>query len=208
MKKAADQTGNQPPVSGQETNQEEVELLSRAMAGVTKLRTKPTTPRPNGPRRKPSWSDKATEGVRLLQDFVRGRTPFEWTFHPGYQEGGPQSGNYRLLKKLRRGDFSVQAQLDLHGLNQADALVALETFLNDCSRQNLNCVRIIHGKGKNSANNKSVLKEQLPKWLSLRRIARLIVAYTSAPPTDGGVGATYVLLRKRARTGQGRSSSI
>ena len=67
----------------------------------------------------------------------------------------------------------------------------------DCHKKDLRCVRIVHGRGKNSPGGVPVLKQNLPRWLS-RGPARLIVlAYTSALPRDGGAGATYVLIRRR-----------
>jgi len=172
----------------------ESDLLQAALADVRPLKTKKTAPRRNGPRH---WERFCSEGEeKLLQEFVEGKAGFDWVFHPDYHQGGPQVNNSRLIRKLRRGDFSVQAQLDLHGLTQAEALPALEEFLGRCSRRGISCVRIIHGKGNNSAEHRGVLKRKVPQWLQMRRLSRLIVAFTSAPPTDGGIGATYVLLRK------------
>jgi DNA-nicking Smr family endonuclease len=114
-----------------------------------------------------------------------------------YVEGGPRRWDQVLLKKLREGSFSVQAELDLHGLNQAEALTTVESFLVDCCRRKLGCVRIVHGRGNNSPGYVPVLKSRLERWLSLRRTSRYVVAYTSARPADGGAGAMYVLLRVR-----------
>lgn len=177
-------------------DQPEETLFEQAMADVRKLEKKPTVPRRNGPRRNLRDADAMAEGQALLKDFLEGRSEFEWSFHPGYQEGGPEQSNRQLLKKLRKGGFSVQAELDLHGSSQTEAHQRLDDFLYRCSRRNIRCVRVIHGKGNNSQNHEGVLKKRIPMWLATRRLARLIIAYTSAPPTDGGIGATYILLRK------------
>jgi len=112
-----------------------------------------------------------------------------------YVEGGTQAWDTRLLKKLREGGFAVQAELDLHGLSQKEAVQRLEEFVHDCCRRGLSCVRIIHGRGKNSPSPVPVLKNGVERWLSRRRSSRFVAAYTSARLVDGGGGAMYVLLR-------------
>ncbi len=112
-----------------------------------------------------------------------------------YVEGGTQAWDARLLKKLREGGFAVQAELDLHGFSQREAVEKLEEFVQDCCRRGLTCVRIIHGRGKNSPSPVPVLKNGVERWLSRRRSSRFVAAYTSARLVDGGGGAMYVLLR-------------
>lgn len=98
-----------------------------------------------------------------------------------------------VLRKLKRGQFAVEAEIDLHGLGRHAAHEALREFLNDCVRRGLRCVRVIHGKGLRSGAGGPVLKHVVDHWL--RRIEN-VVAFTSARPVDGGTGAVYVLLRK------------
>jgi len=172
-------------------------LFADAMADVKRLEVKKTAPRVNGPRQSKDASDEGSEVEELLREFVRGEADFDWSLHPGYQEGGPEQRNRKLIRKLRRGEFAVQDKLDLHGLSQKEAEIELDAFLADCISRNLRCVRIIHGKGNNSRNQDGVLRKSVPRWLSTKRRARLIIAFTTAPPQDGGIGATYVLLRKR-----------
>lgn len=97
----------------------------------------------------------------------------------------------RLLKKLRRGDYSIQDELDLHGLVVADAKQETHGFINECARDQVRAVRIVHGKGRNSAGRMPVLKNMLLGWLSKNQY---VVAVCSAPANDGGTGAVYVLL--------------
>jgi DNA-nicking Smr family endonuclease len=180
-----------------EESQDQLELLEEELAGVTPLRVKKTVPRLNGSRLRSRFRNSEKDENRvLLQNFISGKSAFDWVFHPEYRQGGPQEKNRTLIRKLRRGQYSIQAQLDLHGMTQVEALEALENFLSDCSRKNLLCVRIIHGKGNNSVGNQGVLRRRVPQWLGTRRLSRWIVAFTSATPKDGGIGATYVLLRK------------
>jgi DNA-nicking Smr family endonuclease len=171
-------------------------VFREAMEGVRRLKSKTTVPRPNGSRNVRLEGPNSDSEIRLLLDFLSGRADFEWSFHPGYQEGGAEFRNRPLLRKLRRGAYSIQAELDLHGMTQVEAHAALESFLVRCSKRNLRCVRVVHGKGNNSRRGEGILKKRVPQWLATRRLGRYVIAYTSAPPTDGGIGATYVLLRK------------
>jgi DNA-nicking Smr family endonuclease len=97
-----------------------------------------------------------------------------------------------LLRKLRRGHWVVEASLDLHGLNRAQAAEAVREFLRDSRAQRLGCVRIVHGKGLRSRNREPVLKAKVYHWLKLREE---VLAFCQAPAADGGAGAVLVLLR-------------
>ena len=112
-----------------------------------------------------------------------------------FHRGGGHQWNQSLLKKLRKGAFSVQAELDLHGLSRKDARLELEGFIEECRRHSRTCVRIVHGKGNHSRDGVPVLKGLVQRWLSHRRLSRQLVAYALARPVDGGAGAIYVLLR-------------
>jgi DNA-nicking Smr family endonuclease len=97
----------------------------------------------------------------------------------------------RTFRKLARGGFSVQSELDLHGLSAVEAGVALRDFVNDCCLRHITCVRIIHGKGRGSGARGPILKRKVDS--SLRRWDQ-VLAYVSARQVDGGTGAVYVLL--------------
>ena len=94
-------------------------------------------------------------------------------------------------RKLRRGDWTVVDQLDLHGLRVEEARDALVEFLAECRRRERRCVRIIHGKGLGSVNREPVLRDKVPRWLAQRRE---VLAFCQARPNDGGSGALIVLL--------------
>lgn len=100
---------------------------------------------------------------------------------------GPES-----LRKLRRGHWVTQAQLDLHGLRTDDARDAVAGFLAQCVRDGVRCVRVIHGKGLGSLNRQPVLKEKVMRWLTQRQE---VIAFCQAPPFAGGGGALLVLLK-------------
>jgi DNA-nicking Smr family endonuclease len=97
-----------------------------------------------------------------------------------------------ILSKLRRGHWVVQAAIDLHGLISDEARLYVATFLNDCKKRGLRCVRIVHGKGLGSRNKEPVLKHKLRGWLMQRDE---VIAYAQARRTDGGSGAVIVLLK-------------
>ena len=96
-----------------------------------------------------------------------------------------------VLRKLRRGQYRVQAEIDLHGMTVAEAKLALRDFLADALERQFRCVRIIHGKGLRSGHRGPVLKGAVSSVL--RRMGA-VVAYVSARQVDGGTGAVYVLL--------------
>jgi DNA-nicking Smr family endonuclease len=98
-----------------------------------------------------------------------------------------------VLRRLRRGQYRVDAELDLHGLVVADARVALRTFVAESAARGRRCVRVIHGKGLGSGQRGPVLTPAVNALL--RRIAT-VVAFSSARPADGGTGALYVLLSR------------
>jgi DNA-nicking Smr family endonuclease len=97
-----------------------------------------------------------------------------------------------LLRRLRRGQFSVCAEVDLHGLTVAEARNALAGFLHEARRHGRRCVRVIHGKGNRSPLGRPVLKQKVGHWLRQRDE---VLAFCSARPVDGGTGAVYVLLK-------------
>jgi DNA-nicking Smr family endonuclease len=96
-----------------------------------------------------------------------------------------------LLRRLRRGEFRVQAELDLHGLNANDAKRQLCAFLITSLQRNVRCLRIVHGKGLRSGANGPVLRLLVNRILSH---TTQVLAYASARQGDGGTGALYVLL--------------
>ena len=96
-----------------------------------------------------------------------------------------------VLKKLRRGYFGLDAEIDLHGLTSNEAKRQLLNFLHTCVEAGCRCVHIVHGKGHRSADNHPVLKNNLNLWL---RQHKDVQAFCSASPKDGGTGAVFVLL--------------
>jgi DNA-nicking Smr family endonuclease len=96
-----------------------------------------------------------------------------------------------LLRKLRRGHWVVEDELDLHGMNRYSAAISVTEFLRHCRQRRLGCVRIIHGKGRGSHHREPVLKGLLRKWL----LRQDVLAFSQAPAAQGGSGAVLVLLK-------------
>lgn len=97
-----------------------------------------------------------------------------------------------MLKKLRKGYYGIDAEIDLHGLSSREAQQQLLRFLHGCVEDGNRCVRIVHGKGYNSPDNQPILKNDINLWL---RQHKDVLAFCSTPPKAGGTGALYVLLR-------------
>ena len=97
-----------------------------------------------------------------------------------------------VVRKLRRGVWSIQAQLDLHGSRRDQAREQLGAFLRDSVRQGLRCVRVVHGKGNGSPGREPVLKSKVKTWLVQKDE---VMAFAQARAADGGHGAVLVLLR-------------
>ncbi len=162
----------------------------QAMADVRRLRhdRANTRPPPPGPVPRQKLADERQVIDELLTheihpDMVE---TGEELFHarPGVQRG--------VLRKLRRGHYRIQDELDLHGMTVPLAHAALREFLAECRRHGYRCVRVIHGKGQRSSNRGPVLKSRVDRWL---RQWEEVIAFSSARPADGGTGAVYVLLR-------------
>jgi DNA-nicking Smr family endonuclease len=99
-----------------------------------------------------------------------------------------------VTRKLRKGEWALQAELDLHGMRRDQARAALAAFIRACVKSGLRCVRVIHGKGLGSPGKAPVLKSHVHSWLVQKNE---VLAFVQAKPTQGGAGALMVLLRPR-----------
>ena len=97
-----------------------------------------------------------------------------------------------VTRKLRKGDWTLQREIDLHGLRSDEARVALADFIREAHRQGLRCVRVVHGKGLGSPGKTPVLKNKVHSWLVQKN---QVMAFVQAKPAEGGAGALVVLLR-------------
>lgn len=96
-----------------------------------------------------------------------------------------------VTRKLRKGEWSIQGQIDLHGLRSDEARNAMGQFIRDAKRMGWRCVRVVHGKGLGSPGKEPVLKSKVQRWLVQKNE---VLAFVQAKPSDGGGGALVVLL--------------
>lgn len=99
----------------------------------------------------------------------------------------------RIMRKLARGNYAVQSEIDLHGMTVPEAKVALREFIRECGFRGFSCVRVVHGKGLGSGDRGPILKSKVNNWL--RRWDE-VLAFVSTRQVHGGTGAVYVLLKK------------
>ncbi|AOY02163.1 DNA mismatch repair protein MutS [Jeongeupia sp. USM3] len=172
------------------------ELFLRATAGTRPLRLPgqhhhPATPPSPWPQARASTGDAST--VDAMSDF------WPWDELSAGEELLYLRPGQRLdtLRKLRRGHWLAQAELDLHGSDSDSARRQVGEFLHAAQTARLRCVRIIHGKGLSSRNKEPVLKHKLRNWLVQRDE---VLAFSQARPADGGSGAVLILLKNRRFT--------
>jgi DNA-nicking Smr family endonuclease len=169
---------------------EEKRLFRDAVRGVKRLRQ--STQAPARPKPRPRARFARLDDLEVLRESLDAHTAELYgeagdtlTFRrPGVQDS--------VLRKLRRGQYRVEAELDLHGLTVAQAKEALRDFLEGMFRAQARCVRIVHGKGLRSGHRGPVLKNAVN---ALLQRTDAVLAFCSARPVDGGTGAIYVLLR-------------
>jgi DNA-nicking Smr family endonuclease len=173
--------------------------LREALAGVRPLEGRESARRPLEPAVKRAIISEDAEVIAQLSDLVSGQGPFDITETEEYLEGARVGIDPRLVGRLRRGEFAVQAHVDLHGMIQADAREALRTFVLESVRKGFRTVLVVHGRGRGSPGGRPVLKHAAAGWLSHGELGAHVLAFATARPSDGGAGAMYVLLRRERR---------
>ena len=158
----------------------------------------PSTPRPAAiPRQR--LRDEAAVMVEAISDEFDVESLLETDDSLSFRRRGigPE-----VVRKLRRGVWAIQAQLDLHGLRRDEARERLSTFLREAHHAGLRCVRVVHGKGHGSPGREPVLKAKVRSWLVQKNE---VVAFAQARASDGGNGALMVLLQPTPRAHQNAS---
>ncbi len=191
-----------PPSSPDEKEEDksEEDLFQTAMSGVKPLKGKG--------RDIPLETEPASEGVSLekesdldtLYRLVRGEVEFDVQFSDEYIQGYVKSINTRTFRRFKNGELSIEAHLDLHGLNSDQARQELLHFMREQYHQGKTCVLLIPGRGKNSPLGEGVLRNEIQVWLTMEPLKRIVLAFCSALPRHGGTGALYVLMRNKKKT--------
>lgn len=170
----------------------DAELFRRSIGDVALLspsnRAEPGTPRPL-PIPRHHLADEQAALEESLSDEFNVDTLLDTDEELSYARGNIGSDT---LRKLRRGHWVIQAQLDLHGMRREEAREALAEFLRNAVKRGVRCVRVIHGKGLGSVNKEPVLKSKVRSWLVQKEE---VIAFCQARAADGGAGALVVLLK-------------
>jgi DNA-nicking Smr family endonuclease len=177
----------------------EDDLWAMAIEGADPLKDRSAKVRP-GPEpiaHVPPHLDPELEAYDELRGLVDGAVPFDLEASDEFIEGCAHGLDPRILKRLRRGEYALQAHLDLHGLSREEAKAALETFLLKSRAAGRRCVLVVTGRGLHSKDQVPVLKEAVQRWLHAARFGQVVLAFATARPHDGGAGAIYLLLRKQ-----------
>ncbi|HBK47068.1 MAG TPA: SMR domain protein [Xanthomonadaceae bacterium] len=176
-----------------EPDEDDAALFRAAIGEITPLRPQ-AAPANEKPRPKPRARMAERDEAEALGEFarmLRDSTPLEAGDTASYRRDTLPP---RLFQRLRRGQFSVQDELDLHGASAAQAESLLRQFLLEAHAHEYGCVRIIHGKGLQSDAGAPVLKNLVDRLLRQRND---VLAFHSAPPAQGGTGAVLVLLARK-----------
>jgi len=200
VKEAATKQPDKPVEKKPEKDEIDENLMfNEAMSGVIPVSAdKGEKIAPSGKTKKPghSLSDDDNEAITHLHNLVAGSIDMDFTFSDEYIDGSISGVSRNIMRKLKRGKLPIQAHIDLHGLTKTDAEAVVRRFLINSHQRGLRCVLIVHGRGLNSRDSIPVLKERLPVWLNRGPARKIVMAFSSAQPYDGGTGAIYVLLRK------------
>lgn len=183
-----------------EKEDEEKRFFLEAMSGVQPLKdASKKVARPPDITMRPAHSamEEELEAMAHLSDLVSGNAEMDITFSDEYIEGAVHGLNRKLMQALKKGHIPIQGHVDLHGLTKEQAKARVAEFLLQNHRQGNRCVLVVHGRGLNSENHIPVLKERLPVWLTRGSVRKIVLAFSTARPYDGGTGAVYILLRKR-----------
>ena len=172
------------------------ELFENLFSNVTPLPAHGRVTHP-APRRKPLPEQRLRDERAALNDRLSDHISWDIGVEPGGELVYLRNGlSQQTLKKLRRGHWLIQGELDLHGHTTVEARASLAQFLNACLRHGARCVRVIHGKGLRSKNREPVLKTKVANWLIQRDE---VLAFCQARQVDGGGGAVMVLLKAGSR---------
>ena len=166
-------------------------LFTRAVGQVKPIAAKPRVqmnPPATVPRRLQQDIDDAAALQESMSDEFDVSTLLDVDDQMSFRRPGIGTD---VTRKLRKGEWSIQGQIDLHGLRSDEARNAVGQFIRDAKRMGWRCVRVVHGKGLGSPGKEPVLKSKVQRWLVQKNE---VIAFVQAKPSDGGAGALVVLL--------------
>lgn len=145
--------------------------------------------------------DPDAECLRQLNELVTWGKGFVIEQTPEYIQGTGAGAHPHLARRLHRGDFAIQAHIDLHGLSANQARQVVADFFKQALTEGKHAVLVVHGRGRCSSGE-PVLKSHFCRWLTSGPWRKWVLAFASARNFDGGTGATYVLFRQKPLTGR------
>lgn len=145
------------------------------------------------PSPEPSSKERARQ---YLQDLIQGKLEFEIDDTNEYLQGNVKGLDPRIFRKLKTAQYSPEAHLDLHGQTLEFAQENFLRFIKDNYLNGKRCLLIVTGRGKNSPHGRSIIREEVHRWLTKDPLKRIVLAFSTAQPQHGGPGALYILLRK------------
>jgi len=168
------------------------EIFRDAMSDVREIREFRKIPAGKPPKIK-RLPVRRDDSLETLQSIVKGETRIRLSDTGEYIEWVRPDIRRDVVRRLHHGNFSVQDSIDLHGMTLREAEEAIGSFFRNAIKNRLFCIKVIHGRGLRSPGG-PVLKEALVKWLH-GNFRKWVLAYSSAKDCDGGLGATYIILK-------------
>jgi DNA-nicking Smr family endonuclease len=191
-----------PPTEQAEPQPSDAETFAMYMAGVRTLEDRkarvprsatPIEPKSKAPR---GAQDHDADARHMLHSLVAEGVRFEVTDDGERIEGRRLDVDPRELRRLRRGAYSVDGRLDLHGMNAGEARREVEKFVRKRRGDGDRVVALIHGRGNHSPRGIGVLRGEIAAWLSQGPVAHHVAAFASAPEDEGGTGVVLALLAR------------
>lgn len=174
---------------------EDAHLFARAMDGVKPINARG---RDLAPPSKPPPSP-GESGMPDMEGIFSGKLEFSLEYTDEFVQGYILGLDPAVFVKLRAGAYSLEGHMDLHGQNMEQAYATLNTFIKHAYQSGKRHLLVITGRGRNSPGGTPVLRERVRAWFTRDPFKRVILAFCTARPADGGAGAVYVLLRKRKK---------
>lgn len=178
------------------------EIFMAAMQGVkqideTKGRQVAAKATPTQPT---STLDPEEQAKRDLERFIKGEVEFELEYTDEFMYGYVRGLDIKTFQQLKAGALSVSAHMDMHGMTTEQAQESLLFFIRESYMQGHRCVLVVTGRGINSPGGYGILRRETESWLTRDPLKRVVLAFCTAQPKDGGAGAVYVLLRKQKKS--------
>ena len=186
----AQELAEQARIAAEKRAEAERNLFARAVGKVAPIANQERVWSPRRPSPRPLQQDLDDEAV--MQESMSDEFDITTLLDADDQLSFRRPGiGTDVTRKLRKGEWSIQGQIDLHGLRSDEARNAMGQFIRDAKRMGWRCVRVVHGKGLGSPGKEPVLKSKVQRWLVQKNE---VLAFVQAKPSDGGGGALLVLL--------------